>query len=1173
MTQGTRGVVGRGSGKSDRDQVLALNGMGEAALRPGDSIGGRYRVLRHLGTGGMGQVFAAERLALGDEVAIKCISPDRDTPKSRARFLREARAMARIRHPNVVQVFDFGEEAGLPCLVMELLQGPTLAEVLKHRRLTPAEAGHVFAQVCSAVEAGHRRGVVHRDLKPGNVVLATGDAGGQIVKVLDFGLARFVGDEGNDGSQLSTAGGLMGTVAYMSPEQVEAAAAGTASDIWALGVMLYEMLTGELPFRAPTPVATLMKILDGEFTPVAQLVSGVPDAFEEAIAAALQSDPGDRPDSPMDLARRVADPESVSLGAGESFINAPVVLAATTAAGDTTAPSVAVETLEPEELLVGRDEELEALLAELEEARVGDPRISVLLGEPGAGKTTLLEAFRRRAQQAGAAVFSGRFFAYEGDRPPPNETFLWMLHGSSTDGAGGRPLGGGTQTIDAQEEEGGRWRASEEIANKFAMRARGQTIVLLLDDVHWATGLELDFLSYLLRPVADRRVHVVVTADVQQSQPNAKTELSSWLLRLARHHPRSRTSIALPAFDESDLREWLTRRFGRVRVRPRAVRRLIARTGGNPHYLDEVLRHLSAQGHLKREEHAWALELGDEDPLPDGISQALLGHVQDLDSDVRTALEAAAVIGEEIRFETLQQATGIDEEDLEERLEHAIDAGLFTDRGTSAGADFRFVSPTLRAVLYDSLSRRRRRKLHRKVVDALCHLYARDQKRIAKVLCVHFHATGDWDATVRWGLEAAQALLASHDVDNAEASLARAREAARHLREEGAALDAAISARIARLAGTIAARLGRGEEAVGLLVDAVRQSRHLGDEELLLEAELELAQAELGRGEIRRALEVADHALEIATRVDDVPRQWRARILAGEFLARMGEYAAAAERIGPVLAPGAEGPDGLRAGALRVLGWLESRRGNFVAASKHAEEVLALARRTQDPMAEYYGTSLRALALGERGEGAASLPLYEEALRMTRALSLRRREMIETANMAMSLLSLGRLDEALSCMLQTRALCVELEDRASEGDSCVGLAQVLLARGEVSEAIKQLERGRILCDQAGRVEYAALATLELGEAELGLDNFDAAQSWFADAHARLQKVESHFVWRAHFGLARCLDHRGSAREQALVHARTARSGLDAHLSQSEQPEPALTRSSAEIDELIARLSA
>ncbi|HWB74786.1 MAG TPA: serine/threonine-protein kinase, partial [Nannocystaceae bacterium] len=273
----------------------------ESELNVGDLLDGKYLVVRRIGTGGMGVVHAVKRVALGDVVAIKSLLRSQNTPTNRARFMREAQAAARIRHPNVVQVFDFASPVRrTPYLVMEYLEGPTLGEAMGSRTVMPlVRALAIFGRICAAVEAGHRRGVVHRDLKPGNVILARSDDGRETVKVLDFGLARMLHDPG---AELTRPGALLGTISYMAPEQVEHGEATPASDVFALGVILYELATGVVPFRGTHHVGTLLAISEGKFDDPRELVSDIPDAMAEAILAALARDPAERPRSAQALA-------------------------------------------------------------------------------------------------------------------------------------------------------------------------------------------------------------------------------------------------------------------------------------------------------------------------------------------------------------------------------------------------------------------------------------------------------------------------------------------------------------------------------------------------------------------------------------------------------------------------------------------------------------------------------------------------------------------------------------------------------------------------------------------------------------------------------------------------------------------------------------------------------
>jgi serine/threonine protein kinase len=265
-------------------------------------LGDRYRLGAPLGTGGMGEVWAAEDVVLGRPVAVKLLGGAlAGDGQAAERLRREARAAARLDHPGIARVLDLGEQAGRPYLVMELLEGESLAARLARTGpLDPAEAAAVAAAVADALDAAHRAGVVHRDVKPGNVFL-TGD--GQ-VKVLDFGIASAAGEAA------LTTGDLLGTAAYLAPERALGHRATPAADVYSLGVLLYELLAGRRPFQADSDIELAMAHVNGQPEPLRQVAPSVPPALAAACAAAMTKDPAARVPSAAAFANLLRDPIS-----------------------------------------------------------------------------------------------------------------------------------------------------------------------------------------------------------------------------------------------------------------------------------------------------------------------------------------------------------------------------------------------------------------------------------------------------------------------------------------------------------------------------------------------------------------------------------------------------------------------------------------------------------------------------------------------------------------------------------------------------------------------------------------------------------------------------------------------------------------------------------------------
>jgi serine/threonine-protein kinase len=246
-----------------------------------------YEVEAVLGRGGMGIVFRARHLRLNRPVAVKMLLAGAYAgPREQARFQREAEAVARLRHPNVVQVHDVGDADGRPYFTMELVEGGSLAQKLAGTPQPAHQAAQLLATLAGAVQAAHACGIVHRDLKPANVLLTADDT----PKIGDFGLARCQ----DDGTSLTQTGAVLGTPSCMAPEQARGRrdAVGPAVDVYALGVILYEPLTGRPPFVAETAEATLLQVLAEEPAPPSRLNPRVPRDLETFCLKCLQKEPG-----------------------------------------------------------------------------------------------------------------------------------------------------------------------------------------------------------------------------------------------------------------------------------------------------------------------------------------------------------------------------------------------------------------------------------------------------------------------------------------------------------------------------------------------------------------------------------------------------------------------------------------------------------------------------------------------------------------------------------------------------------------------------------------------------------------------------------------------------------------------------------------------------------------
>src|SRR5271166_1130860 len=255
----------------------------DVSFQPGDLFGGRYEILAQLGEGGMGAVYKASDREVDRTVALKVIRPElASNPAILARFKQELLTAHQVTHKNVIRIYDLAEAEGVKFITMEFVEGTDLSKVLRERgKLPPEEAVEIIRQVCLALDAAHSAGIIHRDLKPQNIMR---DKSGRIL-VMDFGLARTVGAEG-----MTQTGALLGTIAYMSPEQSLGKRLDQRSDMFAVGLIFYELLSGETPFRAETAMASLLLRNQERAVPVRELDGSIPPGLSDIVSKALERD-------------------------------------------------------------------------------------------------------------------------------------------------------------------------------------------------------------------------------------------------------------------------------------------------------------------------------------------------------------------------------------------------------------------------------------------------------------------------------------------------------------------------------------------------------------------------------------------------------------------------------------------------------------------------------------------------------------------------------------------------------------------------------------------------------------------------------------------------------------------------------------------------------------------
>ena len=662
-----------------------------APALPASFASGRYEVQRFLGEGGKKWVYLAHDTKLDSDVAIAIIKTEGLDAEGLTRVRREAQAMGRLRdHPHIVTVLDIGDEDGRPYIVMEFMEGGSLEELLQQAadyRLPLDDALRIADQVCQALEHAHGRGIIHRDLKPGNVWLTKDGT----AKLGDFGLARLL-----DRSRLTREGLMVGTTMYMPPEQALGSEVTARSDLYALGCLLYEVVTGRPPFLGDDSVAIISQHINT--APVAPTWHNpeVPQALERLILGLLSKAPEERPESAAAVGeelRRISERPPDEMAAPPS-------------------PATELQGMAWGQF-VGRREEMDQLKNALENAFSGRGSLLMLVGEPGIGKTRLAEEFGVYASLRGAQVLTGR--SYDGEVSLPYRPFVEALRQYMR----GRPdpelrgeLAGGAPEVahlvseirqrfpdipeaPPLEPEAERLRLFESVTSFVRNAAAANPLILFLDDLHWADKPSLLMLRYLARAIAGDRVLILSAyrdVDLDRTHPLAEVIAS---LRQERLYQR----VLLRGLPEEDVVALLT--TIEVSEEAAAGRDVLAtalyrETEGNPFFIREVLSHLVEEGLLYREGGRWTTKVSSisELGIPEGVREVVGRRLSRLREPCNQMLTVASTMAGGFSWEELRAITGESEDALLDVLEEALAAQLSTSAGATRRAAMTSLMPS-----------------------------------------------------------------------------------------------------------------------------------------------------------------------------------------------------------------------------------------------------------------------------------------------------------------------------------------------------------------------------------------------------------------------------------------------------------------------------------------------
>ncbi len=848
----------------------------------------------------MGVVYRARDPLLSREVAVKLISSADLAPEIGERFQREAQIVAQMDHPAIVPIYDLGRHDGSLFFVMPLVSGTTLLRLIRDQSLRLGEVVDIGIQVAEALEYSHARGVVHRDIKPANIMVTREESGSTgRVRVMDFGLAHTTTE-----SRLTKTGTLVGTMAYLSPEQVASRAFDGRSDIYSLGVVLYECLVGEPPFIGEVQ-SILYRIVHEIPQPPRAMGAEIREELQDIILRCLEKDPAKRPQKAGQVAEALRRHKS-SLASDEFRMS--VVLSASRVIQRPAATA-----------FIGREKEFAELQRRLNAAISGDCQFAVVAGEPGIGKTRLLEELKNLASARKIRVLYGRFieqdrsFSYQGfceliqdyfrsrdassssaERPDFSDLAadLIALFPQLSEIADLRAAVSGDSRIAAptgEKKAEDRIQIFELLARMLTRISGGKPLVLILENLHGAE-VSIEALQYIVRRLGP--TPTLIVGSYRQTETDKRHPLIRMLDSFV-DDPRF-ASLTLPSFSPSEHRSLVESLVGAPKVSDELAQRLRDATEGNPFFTKELIRSLVESGGITRDDTgAWSFSKEAEisaDALPATIQQAVEKRIERLPEELRELLSIASVLGKTFDsrdLETLAEGG----KNIDDSIDRLIREGILEEERESRGDRLTFSSGIVRDVLYGALSRRRRRSLHRKYAELVETRSAGRLERVYPELVHHFWQGDVPEKTVEYGLKLAQKSL---DTFSPEDAIRVAKITLDFLEDEEWSGDPALEgearlllAQGQRMAGNVEGALREAEAAVRSLEEQKRPDRVVGAILFAAEAAWQARRIDDARRWVERGIETARGAGE--------PGHLTKLLSLGATVANLrGEYAKAA---------------------------------------------------------------------------------------------------------------------------------------------------------------------------------------------------------------------------------------------------------------------------------------
>jgi len=1059
-----------------------------------------YKIIEKLGEGGMGIIYLAEDNNLKRKVALKLLSPYLTIDKEvNERFQKEAQIVASLNHPNIVTIYEINNFEKQYYLSLEYLEGENLRQKFPSEYVSMESIMDISLQICNGLNKAHNSGIIHRDIKPENIFI-TKDG---LVKILDFGLAKLKGSSGISKEKIA------GTISYMSPEQIQGEDVDHRTDIWSFGVLLYEMISGGLPFKGDYDQAIIYSILNEEPQQINQKLLSIPDEMKEIIIKCLNKSKEGRYNAVEEIITELKKINK-TLSQGTDSRTSDII-------------DFISEIFKPSESFTAREAELKSVNKKIEDAFRGKGFTVFIQGEPGIGKSQLVYQAANYALSLDMNVLLGRCVFNEGGLPyhpfisslktniqpalgSLGNKFLTTLSGHANrygiNLSGSLPfiksfLGLSEGPISLLNKEQ-LWNA---IFSLFQIIAIEKPLVLILEDLQWADKTTLGLFSFIARNSANlpllligihRPPEIVPLSRIEKTEVNPLTES----IRQLRIEDLAE-QIILERFDEEET-EILVRRLFNSPVGKNLIKKIFQHTEGNPLFISELVKLLKDKNYVKFEGEKWRLSNNKISFVPtEKVQDVIHQRVDRLEKDLREILEVASCEGEYFQSETLAACLNINKISLLKSL-NTLEKEHHLIRHEKNR--YKFDHILIKEVLYRNILDELRDEYHRMIADYIINQYGTNDE-FASPISYHLLASGKEEKAINYLIRAADRARELHAVEDATNYYQKVDTILTKIKS----VDTTLRLKVEEGLGDMLSLTGNTESALEHFNIYLKAARKVENQIEEIKALRKISKVFRIKGKINDAFKMCEEALTLAKTIKNKPELIHCINTMAFTHASKGEYNLTIELSKEALTLSNELSDSgnllLRERNQSIsfsnIGFAYWHMGNYPSAMEYLNHALRMQHSIGDSLGLSTTLNYLGLAYWKFGEYKKALDSAFESVKIKKSIGDYLKIPGSLNVIGDIYRDLNDISKAIDFHSESLSLAREHQNKGAMCDNIRDLGEDYFLLGDTDKALKYFEEVLELAKSAGIMWYETRTYISLSELYNFIDSNEKA-SYYSD---------------------------------------------------------------------------